>query len=134
MPIYKITFTDNSTFEGGENINDSKWMDIPDKEILCLEYFISDNTSIVLRGYDAYNHLVEATKAVYGPKGTDFSQKLHNIYVMGRQGNKVISHRIALVGNSGVDKYRHGDITKRQLEFGKEFRGKPTVNWKRGIV
>jgi len=132
MPIYKITFTDNSVFEGGETIVNSKWKDIPDKAIACLEYFISDDVSLVLKDFDEYNHLIEATKAIYGPKGTNFRQKLHNIYIMGRKGDKVVSYRIALVGNAGSDKYHKGDITKREVEFGKEFRGAPTTNWKKG--
>ena len=111
---------------------DSKWNDIPDKGIVCLEYFISDNASIVLKDFDEYNHLIEATKALYGPKGTDFKSKLHNIYIMGKKGNKVISYRIALLGDKSSDRYRQGDITKRELDVGKEFRGRPTIHWKKG--
>lgn len=132
MPIYTIVFKDGSVYHGGQTITDSKWNDMPDKCIISLEYFLDENTSIVLKDFDAYNHVIEATKAVYGPKGTDFSQKLHNIYIMGRKGNKVISRRIALKGQSGSDRYQQGDITKRELEFGKEFRGAPTTHWKRG--
>lgn len=132
MPIYKITFKDASVFYGGETIIKSKWNEIPDKAIACLEYFIDNNSSIILKDFDSYNHLIEATKALYGPKGTSFNNVLHNIYIMGVKGSRVTSYRIALKGKSGNDKYHKGDITRREVELGKEFRGAPTINWKRG--
>jgi hypothetical protein len=132
MPIFKITFTDNTIFEGGESVYNSKWKDIPSKEILCLEYFISDGESIKLSNFEAYSHIVEATQNVHGPKGTDLRQKLENIYVMGCNGKEVTSYRISLRGISGKDKYHKGDITRRIVELGKEFRGRPTSSWKKG--
>jgi len=134
MPnIFKITFKDGSEFLGGDSILNSKWNDIPNKNISCLEYFLDNNSSIILKDYDSYNHIIEATKAVYGPKGTDRSTRLHNIYLMGTKGNTVTSYRIALIGKNGSDKYRKGDITKRAIELGKEFRGQPTVGWRKGL-
>jgi len=62
MPLYKITFTDNSTFLGGETLENSKWNEIPDKDIYRLEYFLSDNTSLVLQNFEAYAAFTEATK------------------------------------------------------------------------
>jgi hypothetical protein len=132
MPIFKITFTDNTIFEGGDSIYDSKWKDIPSKEILCLEYFIDEHESVTLRNYESYNYFIEATNNIYGPKGTDLTQQLHNIYLMGIKDGKVVSRRISLVGIDGTDKYLKGDSTKRTVELGKEFRGKPTVGWKKG--
>jgi len=133
MPIFKVIFTDNTIYEGGDSVYNSLWNEIPDKAISCLEYFIDGQDSIVLRGYEKYGHLIEATKNVYGPKGTDLKPKLHNIYVMGLRTNKVTSYRIALEGNSGSDKYHKGDITKRFVPYGKEFRGRPISTWKKGI-
>jgi hypothetical protein len=133
MPIFTVKFTDNTIFEGGNSLNNSKWNDIPNKDILCLEYFVDDNSSIVLSGFEEYNHLVEVTQNVYGPKGTNLQRKLENIYLMGRKGDKITSYRISLKGDSGSDKYHKGDITKRISDLGKEFRGKPTINWKKGI-
>ena len=64
MPLYQITFTDGSIFNGGDTLKDSKWAEIPDKEILCLEFFIDDNDSIILRNYESYAAITEALKAV----------------------------------------------------------------------
>lgn len=63
MPLYKITFTDNTVFLGGDTLEDSKWTEIPNKDILCLEYFLySQNESIVLRNFEAYAAITEATQ------------------------------------------------------------------------
>lgn len=134
MPIFKITFQDGTIFNGGNSILDSKWKDIPSKDILCLEFFLSENESFKLRNYESYNFFIEATKAVHGPAGTDKRLKLHNIYLMGLVKNKVVSHRYSLIdGTPGTDKYRIGDKTRRELPLGKEFRGQPTRGWKKGI-
>jgi hypothetical protein len=133
MPIFKITFTDNSVFEGGESVYNSLWDQIPDKDISCLEYFIDANESLILKNFEEYTYFVEATQNVYGPKGTDLRSKLKNVYVMGRRGGKVKSYRIALIGSPGSDKYHKGDITRRTISYGKEFRGRRTYNWKKGI-
>jgi len=60
MPLYRIVFTDNSIFLGGDTIEDSKWNEIPDKEILCLEYFLCDGSSLVLRNFESYAAITEA--------------------------------------------------------------------------
>lgn len=133
MPIFKVMFADNTVYLGGDSIYNSLWDQIPDKEISCLEYFIEGQDSIMLRGYEKYGQFVEATKNIQGPKGTNMDTKLHNIYIMGLRKNKVTSYRIALEGDSGSDKYHKGDITKRFVPYGKEFRGRPIAVWKKGI-
>jgi len=60
MPLYQIVFTDNSIFFGGDTIEDSKWDKIPDKDILCLEYFLYDGSSLVLRNFESYAAITEA--------------------------------------------------------------------------
>jgi len=134
LPIYTIQFEDGSTYIGGDSILDSKWKDIPNKNISCLEYFFGTGESLVLRSFESYNHIVEATQNIYGPKGTSLVQKLENIYIMGCRDGEVTSYRISLKGESGSDKYHRGDITKRIIKLGKEFRGQPTINWKKGII
>lgn len=131
MPLFKITFTDGSTFTGGDNIYKSKWDEIPDKEILCLEYFLSDGSSLILKSFEAYACFVEATMDVIGAS----RHRLENKYVMGLIDGKVTSYRIALNGVKGSTKYVEGDITKREYPIGTEFRGRPVGKhvWKKGI-
>lgn len=64
MPLYKIIFTDNSIFLGGDTIEDSKWDKIPDKNILCLEYFLCDGSSITLRNKEAYVAITEVADEI----------------------------------------------------------------------
>ena len=133
--LYKAIFLDGSEFEGGNSVFNTKWTSIPnDKGIKEVHYFLSDGNKIVLKDYEAYNHIVEATRDIYGPKGMKLQFKLHNVYIMGLKNNIVTSYRISLKGKKGQDKYLAGDITKRESPLGKEFRGHPTVNWKKGII
>lgn len=57
------------------------------------------------------------------------------IYIMGLKMGMVTSYRVALNGKDGEDKYRIGDITKRVLPLGQEYRGRATNKdlWKRGF-
>jgi hypothetical protein len=57
------------------------------------------------------------------------------IYIMGLKNGMVTSYRISLAGKDGEDKYRIGDITKRVLPLGQEYRGRPSdlKLWKMGI-
>jgi hypothetical protein len=69
MPLYKIVFTDNSIFIGGETIEDSKWNEIPDKDILCLEYFLCEGSSIVLREFESYAAITEVVAPIVRKMG-----------------------------------------------------------------
>ncbi|HSG31995.1 MAG TPA: hypothetical protein VLB82_10670 [Thermodesulfobacteriota bacterium] len=62
MPLYTVTFTDGTTFEGGKDIYNSKWLDIPDKPIKCLEYSLGDDSTIKMYNKESYLCFVEAKK------------------------------------------------------------------------
>jgi hypothetical protein len=57
------------------------------------------------------------------------------IYIMGLKKGLVTSYRVALNGKDGSDKYQIGDITKRILPLGQEYRNRETnmALWKKGI-
>ena len=57
------------------------------------------------------------------------------IYIMGLKNGMVTSYRVTLDGKDGEDRYRIGDITKRILPLGQEYRGRSTSVslWKKGI-
>jgi len=59
MPLYKIVFTDNTTFLGGDTLQDNKWLLIPDKDILCLEFYLYNGSSLKLEGYESYAANIE---------------------------------------------------------------------------
>jgi hypothetical protein len=182
MPnLYTIYFQDGTTYSGGPNIHDSKWVLIPDnKAIKRLEYFFCSGEGIILEGFESYLCFVEAVGPVAGPIGNcpkcgskgkiskRITQYTNNetkqeflarctkcdwvgnikdlkhlvsdgmdkyIYIMGLKNGMVTSYRISLDGKDGEDKYRLGDITKRVLPLGQEYRGRPSdlKLWKMGI-
>lgn len=116
--MYKITFVDGTTFEGGE-FYDSHWNDIDDKPIKNIDYRIQGH-KIYISGYTEYNHVVER---VFLPQyGID---RPHLIKLMVRKGDEVLIIAYNLINN----RFR-GDIKV----YGKEYRGKPHTGWKLGFV
>ena len=72
---------------------------------------------------------IQDLKYLIVPKGDKY------IYIMGLKKGMITSYRVALVGKDGEDKYQIGDITKRILPLGQEYRGRPSdlKLWKKGI-
>jgi hypothetical protein len=180
MPIFRIVFQDSSVFFGGNSIQKSLWLEIPDKPIARLEYFIFNGEGLILEGFESYLCFVEADTKIAGPVGNcpncgskgKISKKITKytndqikqeliarctkcdwvgniqdlkhlvsagsdkyIYIMGLKNGLVTSYRVALNGKDGSDKYQIGDITKRILPLGQEYRGRATNSnlWKKGI-
>lgn len=126
MPeIYTIYFKDKTIFKGGESLDKSLWSNMPDKAIDYLVYSLADGSFLVLKGFEKYAHIVEATMTIHGPKGTKLGRRLENLYLMGLKNGIVTSYRINLIGERGQSKYIKGDITRRDYPLGKEFKGKP---------
>ncbi len=129
MPLYKIIFEDSSTYIGGDSLYNLKWSDIPDKEILRLEFFMDKGSVLVLQDFESYNLFIEATLNIIGKER---GQKLENIYIMGLRDDIVTSYRLSLIGERGQTKYIQGDVTRRDYPLGEEFRGRKTTCWKKG--
>lgn len=65
MPsLYKIYFKDQTIFNGGDSLENSKWDKIPSKSILCLEYFLNSNESLMLCNFEAYAAITEVLNPV----------------------------------------------------------------------
>ena len=69
MPLYKIYFQDGSTFDGGNSIHESRWLEIPDRSIARLEYFFTEGEGIILQGFESYLCFVEAEATISRPVG-----------------------------------------------------------------
>jgi len=67
--LYLIKFTDGTSYNGGENIHDSKWMEIPNKAIARLEYYLATGEAILLEGFESYFCFFEATNTFKAPIG-----------------------------------------------------------------
>jgi len=127
--LYKILFSDGSCYLGGESYKETLWNNIPDKQIKQIAFSLPDGNMFVLKGYDEFNHIVEATQDVYN--SNKFTLRYQ--YLMGRLGDKVISYRITLFEGKN-NRYSIGDVTRREYTWGKEYSNKPTKGWKKGII
>ena len=128
--LYQVLFSDdNSIYKGGDSYKNTKWNDMPDKPIAQIAFTLPDGNILALRGYNAFNHFIEATQDVYG--SNKFTLRYQ--YLMGKRGNRVISFRISLFETKD-SKYKIGDITRREYEFGREYNNKPTKGWKKGVT
>ena len=127
--LYKVHFKDGTEFVSNGNYTDTKWKDVPDKEIRSINIVLPDGNILTLHGCEAYNYIVEGTQDFYGSNKFTLCYQ----YLMGRIGNKVMSYRITLF-QSKDSRYKLGDITRRVYEFGKEDNGKPSRGWKKGIL
>lgn len=127
--LYQVMFRDGTTFDGGNSYKETNWNKIPDKQIKQIGFRLPDGNWLTLRGYEAYNHFIEATQDVYG--SNKFTLRYQ--YLMGKLNGKVVSFRVSLFQTKD-SKYRIGDITRREYIFGKEYANKPTKGWKQGVI
>lgn len=102
--LFTIVFEDNTSFLGGTDYQNTKWLEIPNKKIKRVFYRLPHGDFLCLSGYEEYYHMVEATK--------DLNGKLAGIvtveysYIMGKIDNKVIIYKI--------DLQNKGDYVSRQ--------------------
>lgn len=119
--LYSIVFEDNTRFIGGSSYFESKWTDVPYKNIKRIFVRLPGGNHLTLDGYDLYYFMVEATKdwARINVKEKTAQKINHNIprleyfYIMGRKNDLIVSYRISLKAEKDGEKYKLGDITKR---------------------
>lgn len=119
LPVYKIFFEDDSTFEG-YFYPDTKWELIPNKNIFKIEYYFLDK-KIVLEKFLRYNIRYELTHIVIG----QFQGKvISKIIIEGTDKEFTTQYIIDLVKKS---------INRYIKEKEKEWNGKSVTGWKSGI-
>ena len=117
--MYKVKFTDGSEFTGG-TIEDSKWNEMPDKEILEIDYFLGEKFK--LSGFKEYNQLV--TKVItINPKTQKQQIQYTELFLMGYAKGKV--HILKF------------DFNSRQCSLSvstkaKAYYGRSVTGWKKG--
>ena len=128
IPIYKIVFEDNSIFEGGHNLFNTKWMEIPNKKIKKLLYRLPAGDYLCMGGYEEYFHRVEALTDISGKeKG---KTKLQSIFLYGKKDKKVVVYQIGLMKGINL-----GLIYKKIVNIEDEqIKKLNRNNWKRGGV
>lgn len=105
---------------------DTGWNDLPEKPISKLAYMNPYGDLLVLQGYEEYNHMVECLQ--------NMGQRpfIHEVYLMGAKGGKVVVYRIRVFQKSAEDPIQVGDITVRVTERGKEYLDSETWGWRKG--
>ena len=120
--LYTIFFADNTNFRGG-TIENSNWLNVPDKEIKRIIYSLPNGDNIVLNGYESYFHMTEAVTDISGKnKG---KQRIEFDYIMGKKREIITSYRINVLS---------GEIEKKIFnEEDKFIRGLNSCGWKPNI-
>lgn len=120
----------------GELITNTSWNSLPDVPIQKLKYKFNDKT-IILEGYDSYNHLQEK---VFGILGSE-KMFMRSIYLIGKRGNESDVIIINLMENI-IEGYK----AKEGTEYGKVkvfdrennlvgwTGGRPSTGWKKGTL
>ena len=130
--LYYIIFED-STFVGGNDYYQTKWLEIPNKKIKRIFYRLPDGNHLCLSGYDEYYHMIEATQDITGKNRG--KTNIEYAYIMGKRGRVVTSYRITLLNklscHSGDSRYKLGDIVRRDFDIDhKKIKGLNPKGWK----
>ena len=114
--MYKVFFADGTTWDGGHYTN-SKWFDMPDKEITKIEYSLTEQT-LVLEGFESYGHIVGRIDGVnFKFKGIGY------VIIMGKWKHKVWQTEFNFI---------KGLIIKRVVNYGEENNGRQDTSWHNG--
>ncbi len=114
--MYKIKFSDNSEFVGGEP-DESLWNHVPEgKSIASLEYSFL-GTNMLLKGFEAYNHVVERAVVLLNVSGQTYppAHRITRIILMAKWQNRVyevvydvknqqVYQQIEVIGKENCDK------------------------------
>ena len=116
--MYNITFTDNTQFKGG-NIKNTRWNEIPDKQIKSIEYrFLGKK--IYLEGFEEYNHIKLMAQML---QRTGHTTHTYGILLLGRVGKAIHCFAYDLQKKT---------FTKTVEIQGQELFNNPTTGWKLG--
>lgn len=122
MSLYKIIFEDNSTFLGG-NLEQPKWLEIPDKKIKKLIYRLPNGKKIILENQDAYYHFIEVCYDIMGRK----------------KGQKQLEYAYLIAKKDTTYKMYKIDLRTKQIEtkildeLNEWINSLNPIGWKKGI-
>lgn len=105
-------------FTNGEIVQDSPWLSMPPEPIQRVKYVFQGKT-VMMEGYEAYNHLVERYYALIGE-----GKGIRAIYLMGMSGKNVDVLSLNVIT---------GHIKQERTLIGQEYNGRPSTGWKSGI-
>lgn len=134
--IFSIFFEDGTNFIGGNSYFETKWINIPkNKRIKHIFYTLPDGNVLVLKGYNKYFHMIEATKDWRRVKKTSATRisanpRIEYAYIMGEKEGIVTSYRITLFHKKD-ERYHIGDIVRREFyKNNPKIKGLNPDNWR----
>lgn len=86
--MYKITFSDNTEFIGGD-LKDSKWNEIPKDKLISSIQYNCGGVTILLTGFESYNHLVEHSQIINPQNKLTNSDLIIKSTICGRYKNRI---------------------------------------------
>ena len=114
-PLFIAILKSGKQYIGSNDYFNPKWKNIQEK-VERVFFRLPDDNFFVLHDYEKYLYLVEGIKDLNGiNKGI---LKIENLYFMGLKNGIVDSYRITMF-EKGNQRYKIGDITKRQYKWEK---------------
>ena len=110
----------------GTGLDTTGWDNLSDG-ILKLKYVMSTGRVVEIPHYESYMHLVEVSMSIDKDGGDLYGKNYHYVYIKGKAGDKIITHKIALRAYS-ADNIGDSDI---YIDNNSEL-DKYGTSWKRG--
>ncbi|KKM97597.1 hypothetical protein LCGC14_1166390 [marine sediment metagenome] len=119
-PLFIAILESGKQYIGGNNYSNPKWKEINEK-VIKIFFRLPDENLFVLHNYEKYLYLIEGSKDfLVDIRLKDVKEKtkskVENIYFMGLKNGIVDSYRVSIFKKSN-DRYKIGDITKRQYKW-----------------
>ena len=96
MRLYRIVFDNGSTYDGG-TLTETKWADIPDKQIRTIFYSLPTGDCLALSGYEKYYHFVEVTEDLVRDKNS--KKNINCTYLIGKAADGYKLYKINILSN-----------------------------------
>lgn len=120
-PLFRIKFTDESEFIGGDLMN-TKWKKIPDKYIVEIFYLLPNGKYLNLSGFKRIYQFIEATNDLNGVNAGKVNIEFS--YLLIEKNNKIIQYKI---------NRKTGNVDIRYFNINDDYIMKLNPNyWKRG--
>ena len=100
--LFKIIFEDNTVFEGGDSLFDTRWTKVPDKKIRTIVYFMPLGSALVLSGFSRVHHFIEALTDQTGENRGKTIPQLSSLII--EKENNYIQYKISYLDASVVVK------------------------------
>jgi len=91
MTLYTLVFSDGTTFNGGD-LKTTKWMEIPNKPIRSIFYFLPSGDMLGISNFKRIYHYIEVTQDLMGEKKGQVQIEYTHLFV--ERNDKIIHYKI----------------------------------------